>query len=69
MRQEFFLLKSTKYDYHMVINHEKLKELFELQTVYIVKEALSVLMLCAPVFIFTSGSSALSGRSHCGLSI
>ena len=30
---------------------------------------LSVLMLCAPVFIFTSGSSALLGRPRCGLSI
>ena len=26
-------------------------------------------MVCAPVFIFTSGSSALLGRPHCGLSI
>ena len=34
-----------------------------------VKEALLVLMLCAPVFIFTSGSSALLGRPRCGLSI
>ena len=34
-----------------------------------VKEALSVLMLCAPVFIFTSSSSALSGRPRCGLLI
>ena len=34
-----------------------------------IKEALSVLMLCAPVFIFTSGSSALLGRPRCGLSI
>ena len=33
------------------------------------KEALSVLMLCAPVFIFTSGSSALLGHPHCGLLI
>ena len=33
------------------------------------KEALSVLMLCAPVFIFISGSSALLGCPHCGLSI
>ena len=33
------------------------------------KEALSVLMLCTPVFIFASGSSALSGRPRCGLSI
>ena len=33
------------------------------------KEALSVLMLCAPVFIFTSGSSALLGRPHCGFLI
>ena len=32
-----------------------------------VKEALSVLMLCAPVFIFTSGSSALLGRPRCAL--
>ena len=32
-------------------------------------EALSVLMLCAPVFIFTSNSSALLGRPRCGLSI
>ena len=31
-------------------------------------EALSVLMLCAPVFIFTSGSSAFLGRPRCGLS-
>ena len=34
-----------------------------------IKETLSVLMLCAPVFIFTSGSSALLGRPRCGLSI
>ena len=27
------------------------------------------IMLCAPVFIFTSGSSALLGRPRCGLSI
>ena len=33
------------------------------------KEAPSVLMLCALVFIFTSGSSALLGRPRCGLSI
>ena len=32
-------------------------------------EALSVLMLCAPVFIFTSGSSALLGHPCCGLLI
>ena len=30
---------------------------------------LSLLILCAPVFIFTSGSSAHLGRPHCGLSI
>ena len=30
---------------------------------------LSVLMLCTPVFIFTSGSSALLGHPRCGLSI
>ena len=35
----------------------------------VVKEALSVLMLCAPVFIFTSGSSALLERPRYGLSI
>ena len=29
----------------------------------------SVLMLCAPVFIFTSGRSVLLGRPRCGLSI
>ena len=29
------------------------------------KEVLSVLMLCTPVFIFTSGSSALLGRPRC----
>ena len=34
-----------------------------------IKEALSVLMLCAPVCIFTFGSSALLGRPRCGLSI
>ena len=33
------------------------------------KEVLSVLMLCTPVFIFTSGSSALLGHPRCGLSI
>ena len=33
------------------------------------KEALSVLMLCTPVFIFTSCSSALLGHPHCGLLI
>ena len=32
-------------------------------------KALSVLMLCAPVFIFTSGSSALLGSPRCVLSI
>ena len=37
--------------------------------VFVVKETLSVLMLCAPVFIFTSGSSALLGCPRCGLSI
>ena len=31
------------------------------------KEALSVLMLCTPVFIFTSRSSALLGHPRCGL--
>ena len=31
--------------------------------------SLSVLMLCAPVFIFTAGSSALLGRPRCDLSI
>ena len=30
---------------------------------------LSILVLCAPVFIFTSGSWALLGRPCCGLSI
>ena len=36
----------------------------------IIKEALwSVLMLCTPVFIFTSGSSLLVGRPRCGLFI
>ena len=37
----------------------------------IFREALSVLMLCTPVFIhvFTSCSSALLGCRHCGLSI
>ena len=33
------------------------------------QESLSVLMLCTPVCIFTSGSSALLGHPHCGLSI
>ena len=33
------------------------------------KVAQFVSMLCAPVFIFTSGSSALLGRPRCGLSI
>ena len=33
------------------------------------KEAFSVLMLCTPVFIFTSSSSALLGCQCCGLSI
>ena len=32
-------------------------------------EALSLLMIGTPVFIFTSGSSALLGRPRCGLSI
>ena len=31
--------------------------------------SVSVLMLCAPVFLFTSDSWALLGRLHCGLSI
>ena len=35
----------------------------------ILKEPFSVLMLCAPVFIFTSDSSALLGRPRCGLLI
>ena len=33
------------------------------------KEVLSVAMLCTPMFIFTSGSSAILGRPFCGLSI
>ena len=33
------------------------------------QEALSILMLYAPVFIFTSGSSALLGCPRCGLSM
>ena len=33
------------------------------------KEVLSVLLLCEPVFIFTSSSSALLGHMCCGLSI
>ena len=33
------------------------------------KESLSVLMLCTPVCIFTSGSSALLGHPHYGLSL
>ena len=36
---------------------------------YWFSSALSVLMLCTPVFIFTSGSSALLGRPRCGSSI
>ena len=36
---------------------------------FLLKEASLVLMLCAPVFIFTSGSSALIGRPRWGLSI
>ena len=39
------------------------------QTTVYSKEALSVLMPCAPVFIFTSGSPALLGRPHCSLAI
>ena len=35
---------------------------------HLVKEAFSILMLCTPGFIFTSGSSALLGRPRCGLS-
>ena len=35
----------------------------------ILKEALSVSTLCASVFIFTPGSSALLGHPRCGLSI
>ena len=34
-----------------------------------IKEALSVLVLYAPVFIFTSDTSALLGHPWCGLSI
>ena len=34
-----------------------------------VLKRLSVLMLCTPVFMFTSGSSAFLGRPCCGLSI
>ena len=36
---------------------------------YYFKEALSLLMLCTPVFIFTSSSSALLGCPCCGLLI
>ena len=36
---------------------------------FMFKEVLSVLMLCPPVFISTSGCSALLGRPRCGLSI
>ena len=35
----------------------------------LILKRLSVLMLCAPVFIFTSGSSALLGCPRCSLSI
>ena len=34
-----------------------------------VKKAISLLMLCAPVFIFTSGTSSLLGHPRCGVSI
>ena len=34
-----------------------------------IKEALSVLMLCTPVFIFTSSRAALLGHPRCGLPI
>ena len=43
--------------------------LSSLPLIVVVKEVFSVLMLCAPVFIFTSSSSALLGRPRCGLSI
>ena len=43
--------------------------LSSLPLIVVVKEAFSVLMLCTPVFIFTSSSSALLGRPRCGLSI
>ena len=49
-----------------VTAHDYESDLYSFQKI---KEALSVLILCAPVFIFTSGSSALLGCPHCGLSI
>ena len=43
--------------------------LHQIQRIGDVKEALSVLMLCTPVSLFTSGSSAPLGRPRCGLLI
>ena len=42
-----------------------------MQLLFVKYQTLSVLMLrnCAPVFIFTTGSSTLLGRPRCGLSI
>ena len=40
-----------------------------IEWVFKLKEALSELMLCVPVFIFTSGSSALLGKLRCVLSV
>ena len=34
-----------------------------------VKKAISLLMLCTPIFIFTSSTSALLGHPRCGVSI
>ena len=50
-----------------VILSQHLKWNIKLQKCF--KAALSALMLCTPVFILTSGSSALSGHPLCGLSV
>ena len=50
------------------VNSQASKHVSLLKVTKILKK-LSVLMLCVPVFIFTSGSSALLGCPRCGLSI
>ena len=60
---KIFVLLFLQESYNISIDHAIFRRYVP------VKEVFSVLMLCAPVFIFTSGSSALLGRPRCGLPI
>ena len=66
LRKDFFDRKIS----HRAAEHPNPSRNFKLLVVRCgLFKALRVLMLCTPVFIFTSGSSAHLGRPRCGLSI